>query len=131
MGLLALSACGSERMPAYDGLAIADAGRKPVLPQRKPSVPSRVADVTLRGEIFGLDRTEVDARLGAPVEQQDHGVGQAMEYRDRHCSIEVTMYPEVETRIYRALAYQVTSDDHTPQSTRNCLERFTSRIRAR
>ncbi len=82
-------------------------------------------------EISGLDQPEIEARLGPPVVEKAQGIGKALEYRERNCSIELTFYPEVETRVYRALAYQVKSDDDTNRGKRACLEHFATLIHAK
>jgi len=131
LGLVAVSGCTGGGIRGWDGTAGALHRVGSMHPHAKEAYPSARRSTTLDNAIVGLDRREVEARLGPPTTESQRGLGRAMEYRDRHCSIELTLYPEVKSRVYRALAYQVSSNDHTHQSNRACLERFAARIRER
>jgi hypothetical protein len=129
VGCTTLSACNFEKPEPYPRRSSLGqhAHRAHIETHASPhAVP---ANEVLENAIIGRDQPQMAASLGEPVEERERGLGKATEYRDRNCSLEVTLYPEVDTRVYRALAYQVTSDEHTPQSKRACIERFAARVR--
>jgi hypothetical protein len=128
---MALSACAAEPSPVPNGAIVAHRPVNRAHSEGKSSSPATPPSELLEGAIVGLDQMHVDARFGEPVTEREYGLGKAMEYRYRDCSLEVTLYPEIDTRVYRALAYQVTSDDNTAQSNRACVERFADRVRKR
>jgi hypothetical protein len=129
LGLLALSGCAVGPSTGPGSGSVVHAPAASLHAQQSPP-PSRMAKTAIEKAIVGLDQPQVESRLGRPTSERARGIARAMEYRDRHCSIEVTLYPEVETRVYRALAYEVTSDD-SHQSSHDCLQQFAARMRGR
>jgi hypothetical protein len=86
-----------------------------------PTPPSQ--DVNLMGKSEGQVRT----LLGPPTSVVERAPGKTWHYRDGQCSVDVQLYPDVQTRQYGTLAYKVNSDDNSDEGRRGCLARFRSR----
>lgn len=86
-----------------------------------PSVPT--APVTLVGKSEG----QVRAMLGPPTSVEERAPGKTWHYRDGRCSVDVQLYPDVQTRQFGTLAYEVKSDDNSDEGKRDCLARLRSR----
>ena len=85
--------------------------------------PARSAPVTLVGKSEG----QVRAMLGPPTSVEERAPGKTWHYRDGRCSVDVQLYPDVQTRQFGTLAYEVKSDDNSDEGRRECLARFRSR----
>jgi hypothetical protein len=81
--------------------------------------------------LIGLNESEIESALGTPMLQEDRAPTKLWVFRSRNCTINVTLYPDVETRQFHALAYEVTSDVHTAERTRQCIAEFSSRFSQR
>jgi hypothetical protein len=77
---------------------------------------------------IGLDRPELQALLGDPSAEYRDGVSERLEFHDRGCSLQLRLYPEVDSRVYRTLTFEVSSDDSVVLRERACAERFASRL---
>jgi hypothetical protein len=93
----------------------------PVAAPATPSPPS--PDVNLMGKSEG----QVRAMLGPPTSVEERAPGKTWHYRDGQCSVDVQLYPDVQTRQFGTLAYKVNSDDNSDEGRRECLARFRSR----
>jgi hypothetical protein len=69
--------------------------------------------------------------FGPPNAADDSGPGKTWRYRNGRCTLNLSFYPDVETRVYRTLAYEVTSDDNNAERKRVCLSQFQSVSRTR
>jgi hypothetical protein len=81
--------------------------------------------------MIGLDEAEIQSVLGPPMLQEDRAPTKLWVFRSRSCTINVTLYPDVETRQFHALSYEVTSDAHSAERTRQCVTEFSSRFAQR
>jgi hypothetical protein len=78
--------------------------------------------------LIGLAEDQLLARLGPPaVERDDQPPGKTWRYRHKDCTVDFTLYPDVQTRIYRALAYEVINNDNSAISKRLCLAELEAR----
>lgn len=77
--------------------------------------------------LIGLDEGELQKLLGPPTLQEDRAPGKTWRYRDGRCTLDLSLYPDVETRVYRTLSYEVSSDDHTDEGKRLCMVELQSR----
>jgi len=126
----------------------ADAIRAPEPPRPAPvhkvSTPTTADATTLPPEegapqvgtqgvdrLIGLNETEVETYLGPPMLQEDRAPTKLWVFRSKNCTINVTLYPDVETRQFHALSYEVISDVHTVERTRQCIAEFSSRFTSR
>jgi len=71
--------------------------------------------------LVGLDEKQLTALLGAPSEQEEPTPGKIWRYRRANCTLDITLFPDVLTRTYRSLAYEVTSNDNTAEGKRACV----------
>ncbi|MGZ5825938.1 MAG: hypothetical protein ACXWIO_08010 [Croceibacterium sp.] len=93
-----------------------------------PTRPSSDAPtVTLAGK----SDNEVRAMLGAPTSEEERPPGKRWRYRDGQCTLDVQLYPDVQTKQFGTLAYEVKSDDNSDEGKRLCLAQFQSRVQAR
>jgi hypothetical protein len=88
-----------------------------------PAPPARPSAVSLVGKSEG----QVRALLGPPNSVEERAPGKTWHYRDGRCSVDVQLYPDVQTRQFGTLAYEVKSDDNSDEGRRDCLARFRSR----
>lgn len=76
----------------------------------------------------GLAESQLVARLGQPsAESEDQPPGKTWRYRVKSCIVDIMLYPDVETRTYRALAYEVINDDQSVAGKRLCLAQLEAR----
>jgi hypothetical protein len=80
---------------------------------------------------LGLDEQALQRALGPPREQQNRAPAKVSSFRDRACTLYVTLDPDVETRTFHALDYKVISDAHTVKRTRECAAEFSARFSQR
>jgi hypothetical protein len=81
--------------------------------------------------LVGKSETELRAMLGAPTGEEDRPPGKWWRYRDGQCTLVVQLYPDVQTKQYGTLAYEIKSDDNTDEGKRVCLAQLQSRAHAR
>jgi hypothetical protein len=98
-----------------------EAAKSEPAPAATPSPPSQ--DVNLMGKNEGQVRT----LLGAPTSVEERAPGKTWHYQDGQCSVDVQLYPDVQTRQYGTLAYKVNSNDNSDEGRRECLARLRSR----
>jgi hypothetical protein len=77
--------------------------------------------------LVGKSEGQVRALLGPPTSVEERAPGKTWHYRDGRCSVDVQLYPDVQTRQFGTLAYEVKSDDNSDEARRDCLARFRSR----
>ncbi|HJQ59111.1 MAG TPA: hypothetical protein VJ890_19555 [Vineibacter sp.] len=81
--------------------------------------------------MVGFGEQELRNLLGAPAIQEERPPGKIWRYRKGGCALDVTLYPDVQTRKYGTLSYEVKSNDGTDQGKRACLADIQSGGRAR
>ncbi len=74
-------------------------------------------------KLVGLNEAQLEATLGAPTERQEIMPGRVWRYQLPGCTVSVSLYPDVQTMVFRSLSYEVTSNDDTPDGIRACLSR--------
>ena len=119
------------------------AGQAPQSPASSPFEPSPIFDVTPVEsaaapfkdappvDLAGASENKVRALLGAPSSEEDHPPGKRWQYRDGKCTLDIQLYPDVQTKQLGTLAYKVKSNDNTDEGQRLCLAQFQSRLQAR
>jgi hypothetical protein len=108
--------------PAVDGKAFAD--ERSTVAQSTASAPSSIT-------IVGKSESELRSLFGPPNREEDRAPGKTWRYRDGQCSMDIQLYPDVQTRKFGTLAYEVKSDDNTDEGKRHCLAQFRSRAQGR
>ena len=81
--------------------------------------------------LVGKSETELRAMLGAPTSEEDRPPGKRWRYRDGQCTLDVQLYPDVRTKQFGTLAYEVKSDDNTDEGKRVCTAQLQSRAQTR
>ena len=81
-------------------------------------------------QLAGKSEDELRALLGSPTNEEDRPPGKRWRYRDRQCTLDVQLYPDVRTKQFETLAYEVKSDDNTDEGRRLCLAQLQSRVQA-
>jgi len=92
------------------------------------AAPSREAPAV---NLTGVGENKLRVQLGAPTTEEDHPPGKRWQYRDGKCTLDVQLYPDVQTKQLSTLAYKVKSDDNTDEGQRLCLAQLQSRLQAR
>lgn len=77
--------------------------------------------------LVGKSEGQIRALLGPPTSEEDRAPGKTWHYRDGQCTVDVQLYPDVQTRQFGTLAYEVKSDDSTNEGKRLCMAQFRSR----
>ena len=94
-----------------------------------PARPAATGSPAL--SLVGKSETELRALLGAPTSEEDRPPGKLWRYRDGQCTLDVQLYPDVQTRQFGTLGYEVKSDDNTDEGKRVCTAQFQSRAQTR
>jgi hypothetical protein len=120
----------AAKAPAKPGTP-ATADRAATPPQSAAAGPVDGVDLGADpARLVGRDEARIRALLGPPAEEQDAAPGKIWRYRTPRCTLDVSLYPDVQGRVFRTLAYEVTSHDHTDQGRRLCLVELQSRTNA-
>jgi len=98
---------------------------KPDDPQTGPQQATGASGPAVN--LVGKSEGQVRAMLGPPTSVEERAPGKTWHYRDGQCSVDVQLYPDVQTRQFGTLAYEVKSDDNSDEGRRDCLARFRSR----
>jgi hypothetical protein len=100
---------------------------KAAAPSKKSTVAKPVAPAaaqTAPVQLVGMNEGEVQALLGAPSMVEDNAPGKTWRFRKHDCVLSVALYPDVQTRVFRTLSYEVTSDDHNAGAKQLCETKF-------
>jgi hypothetical protein len=114
---------GRAETKATDSAKVDDPKADPQQAAVATPAPTRSAPLTLVGKSEG----QVRAMLGPPTSVEERAPGKTWHYRDGRCSVDVQLYPDVQTRQFGTLAYEVRSDDNSDEGKRDCLARLQSR----
>jgi hypothetical protein len=107
------------------------------LPSAKPpgATPGGSADKTVDTanvspeRLIGLDAENVERLLGPPNELADRPPAKGWRYRTERCTLDLSLYLDVKSKVFRTLAYEVTSHDSSDQGKRLCLAELEARRR--
>jgi hypothetical protein len=104
----------------------------PVRPKRPHPAPAAAADTKPQiDELIGWNEAEIRTVFGAPAAQEDHAPTKRWVYHARQCTMNVTLYPEVETRQFQALNYEVNADDGSAKRQQACIAEFSAKLPAK
>ena len=78
--------------------------------------------------LVGKSEGQVRAMLGPPTSVEERAPGKTWHYRDGRCSVDVQLYPDVQTRQFGTLAYEIKTDDNSAEGRRDCISRISSRL---
>jgi len=136
LGLLLLSGCDAMRAdfarltsPTTPAPASARKTTPLVQPAAARAAPKPAAAVAATAPpadmpppvLTGYRESELRAMLGPPTSEEAHPPGKQWRYRTGKCTLDIQLYPDVETKQYGTLAYKVKSDDDTDEGRRFCL----------
>jgi hypothetical protein len=134
-GSMLLTACAGEpffgqsgqndRSP--DAAPIWTASKLPPL-KRSAQLENKGPSAVVSKRLIGLNETQLKSLLGPPLVETLQPPAKAWHYRTGRCNFDLALYPDVETRIYHALSYEVISDDGSNEGKRRCLAEFAARI---
>lgn len=118
------------KTPATELARLPDAPPADEIPAAGPSFASIPvpAPEPVAPKLVGLNEEQLEATLGTPNERQDLMPGKVWRYQLPGCTVSVSLYPEVQTMVFRSLSYEVTSNDDTPDGIRACLSRRQSAV---
>jgi hypothetical protein len=126
----ATSANRTRTTPAATTSADAPAAETAAVPDynhpTRPSSSSGGQPLALAGK----SEKELRAMLGAPTTEEDRPPGKRWRYRDGQCTLDVQLYPDVQTKQFGTLAYEVKSDDNSDEGKRLCLAQLQSRVQS-
>jgi hypothetical protein len=74
--------------------------------------------------LVGQDESRIQALFGRPNQEVEAAPGKIWRYTRSNCRLDVNLYPDVQTRVFRTLAYEVTSNDNSDEGRRACLLEF-------
>jgi hypothetical protein len=98
--------------------------------QETPNQPSKDVASATPVTLVGKSAAEVRSLLGPPTSEEDRAPGKAWHYQDGQCTVDVRLYPDVQTRQFSTLSYEVKSNDSTDEGKRLCLAQLRSRAQA-
>ena len=96
---------------------------------KKPKAPP--APHAQIDDMIGWNESEIETVFGTPASQEDQAPTKRWVYRAKQCTLNVTLYPEVETKEFHALNYEVISDDGSAKRQQACVAEFSSRLPAK
>lgn len=124
----------TARRPAPAARVASAPAKAPVADTRpeppKVAEPAREASAPAPVNLIGKSESEVRALLGPPTSVQERTPGKTWHYQRGQCSADVQLYPDVQTRQFGTLAYEVKSDDNTDEGKRGCMAQFSSRAQS-
>jgi len=115
-------AASPARIPRTTGPAPSPAQVRPAEVPADPPPPE---------PLIGLDEAGIARLLGPPTEQAPRAPGKMWLYKKAGCTLDLSLYPDIQTRVYRTLAYEVSSDDNSDRGKRLCLSQLQSSARIR
>jgi len=77
-------------------------------------------------QLVGLSEAEIQNLMGRPSLMDDRPPAKTWRYLRGGCTLTLALYPDVETRIFRALTYEVTSDDPANATDKHCRVQFSA-----
>lgn len=102
----------------------APAAVAPAPPERPAPAPASVASLPLAG----MSEAEIRAALGPPSAEEERPPGKRWRYRDGQCTLDIQLYPNVETKQFTTLAYDVRNNVDSDEGKRFCMGQFQSRL---
>jgi hypothetical protein len=106
-----------------DGAVAADSATRP-LGDAGPSQPSPdSSDAMLQNpdEVIGLDLAQIARLLGEPAFRTEQPPAKVWSYAGAGCAMRVFVYPDIKSRVFRALTYEIQGTDGTLLAKRRCF----------
>jgi glucose/arabinose dehydrogenase len=80
-------------------------------------------------QLIGLDEASLRLVLGEPAAVEDTAPSKLWVYKRHQCTMNVTLYPDVETKKFHALNYEVNGNDGSARQ-QQCTTQFSSQLAA-
>jgi len=105
---------------------------RPANPSDLPPNPQTAGNATggPAVNLVGKSESQIRDMLGPPSSEEDRAPGKVWRYRDGHCTVDVQFFPDVQTRQFGTLAYEVKSDDNSDEGKRTCMAQLRARAQA-
>jgi hypothetical protein len=97
-------------------------------PSSSPDPPAPAPAVVGSLPLAGKSESEIRAVFGSPNAEEERPPGKRWRYRDGPCTLDIQLYPNVETKQFTTLAYDVRSNVHSDEGKRLCMAQFRSRL---
>jgi hypothetical protein len=119
---------GGDVAPPEDGPPAADAlpapptdGASPP-PGTIPPTPD-TSEVALKSpeEVIGLDLAQISRLLGEPAFRTEQPPAKVWSYAGSGCAMRVFVYPDIKSRVFRALTYEIQGTDGSALAKRRCF----------
>jgi hypothetical protein len=130
-GLTAGCVAPNHAPPAHPAIAadtVKDNSSQPVAKVKATPHEAKTAAASQIDKLIGMDEARVRFILGKPASQEDHPPTKRWVYRARKCTLDVTFFPDVETRRFQALNYEVSDDNGSLKHQQQCVAEFSSRF---
>jgi len=76
--------------------------------------------------LIGITEREATELFGPPHRRHDNATNKTWYYRDGSCGLDLYFYMDMSSRVFRTLAYEVSSDDQSAESRDQCIARLQS-----
>jgi hypothetical protein len=74
--------------------------------------------------LVGKNESELRTMFGPPTHEEDRAPEKFWRYRAGQCSLDIHLFPDVQTHQFGTLSYEVTSYDNTDEGKRRCVAQF-------
>jgi hypothetical protein len=119
----------ADTKPPQADVAILEPPKAVGRPAPRPALRPAQPDAPVP-ELVGLDEQQLTDLLGAPTSQAGNGPGKHWYYRMRKCTLNLSLFPNVDTHVFRLLSYEVTDNDRHGDGQR-CRSELANRLRQR
>jgi hypothetical protein len=103
-----------------------------VTPRKPPKSDAKAVAMAAQQKIaglIGLDEASLKSVMGEPAATEDTAPSKLWVYRRRQCTMNITLYPDVETKKFHALNYEVNGNDGSARQ-QQCITQFSSQLAA-
>jgi hypothetical protein len=77
--------------------------------------------------LVGKSESELREMLGSPNYEEDRPPGKLWRYQDGSCTLDIHLFPDVQTHQFGTLSYEVLSHDNSDEGKRRCTAQLKSR----
>jgi hypothetical protein len=119
---------GGDVTPPGDGPPAADAVPAPPTdgasqPPGTIAPPPDTTEAALKNpeEVIGLDLAQISRLLGEPAFRTEQPPAKVWSYAGSGCAMRVFVYPDIKSRVFRALTYEIQGTDGSPLAKRRCF----------
>jgi hypothetical protein len=97
------------------------------LAETADDIASRLGEHERAEEVLiGIDERGAENLFGTPHRRHDNATNKTWYYRDGSCALDLYFYMDMSSRVFRTLAYEVSSNDQSAESRDQCIARLQS-----